>query len=552
MKTLKDHVMKPMLLSRRELLRLTGAAVAGSVCAPQLLLADETAAGKLGYVVGETTGRKVGMKVLADGGNAIDAVVAAALAAAVAAPHQTGIGGYGMCALLALDGGKRIVAVDGNSAAPAAMRADAFQPGPDGKVPGGVNHAGWLSAGVPGVLAGLQLALDRFGTRRLGELLQPAIAVARDGFPWPKNLAALVRGKRAFQQDAGSRKLFFPNGRPLPPGEVFKNPELAEMLTTLAKANSVESFYRGDIAQRIADGFQKNGGLVTVKDMAAYRARLVEAVTMRWGGFTIHTAPLTAGGLSVLQMLRTMQAMNWEKMPDSLPRTQARIEAMRLAWRDRLTLLGDPDFSKVPVIRLLSEDYARESANKITAAVKAGKFLAHGVTPNPHAGTVNLSAADQQGNFVAVTLTHGGAFGACVTVEGLGLTLGHGMSRFDPNPGHPNAPGPGKRPLHNMVPTVVTRDGTAVLAIGGTGGRKIPNALLEVLTQFVVLGKPIAASIAAPRLHTEGDRALSFEKAWPATETRGLRQLGYTVKTGGSANISAVALEDGLLHTAQR
>jgi gamma-glutamyltranspeptidase/glutathione hydrolase len=126
------------------------------------------------------------------------------------------------------------------------------------------------------------------------------------------------------------------------------------------------------------------------------------------------------------------------------------------------------------------------------------------------------------------------------------------MSRFDPRPTHANAPGPGKRPLHNMVPTIVTRNGTAVLAIGGAGGRKIPNALLEILMHFVVLGKPLAASIAAPRLHTEGDATLAFEKSWPATETYGLRQLGYLVKTGGSATMSAVARENGQLHSAQR
>ncbi len=193
--------------------------------------------------------------------------------------------------------------------------------------------------------------------------------------------------------------------------------------------------------------------------------------------------------------------MNWEQMPEGLPRIHARVEAMRLAWRDRLTLLGDPDFAKVPVARLLSDDYARESAERISAAVKAGKILAHTVTPRAHAGTIHLSAADRHGNFAALTLSHGNGFGACVTVEGLGLTLGHGMSRFDPNPAHPNAPGPGKRPLHNMVPTVVTRDGKTVLAVGGTGGRKIPNALLEVLTQFVVLSQPLAAALAAPPAH---------------------------------------------------
>jgi gamma-glutamyltranspeptidase/glutathione hydrolase len=247
-----------------------------------------------------------------------------------------------------------------------------------------------------------------------------------------------------------------------------------------------------------------------------------------------------------------MRALDWEKLPGGLVQTHARIEAARLAWRDRLTLLGDPDFGKIPVDRLLSADYARESAAQITAAIKDGKPLAHAVAPRPQSGTISLSAADKLGNFVALTLTHGDAFGARVTVEGLGLTLGHGMSRFDTNPAHPNAPGPGKRPLHNMVPTIVTRDGAPILAIGGRGGRKIPNALLEVLTRYVVLGEPLGTAIAAPRMHTEGSTAVSFEKSWPAGEADALTKLGYKVTTAASANLSAVALAPGGLVSIQR
>jgi len=491
-------------LTRRDLLKLGGTVTLGSLAVPNSFAAE--IGGGPGIVVGETTGERVGLRVLEDGGNAVDAVVAAALTAAVAAPHQTGIGGYGMCAVVAMDEGRRIVAIDGNSAAPAAMTKDIFKPEPNGKVPGRVNEHGWLAAGVPGVLAGLQLVLDRFGTRKFGELVQPAITIAREGIEWRQNLADVISRNPMFQNDAGSRKLFFPNGNALQAGERFKNPELAELLGTLAEANSVEAFYRGDIAQRIADGFQKNGGLVTAQNLAAYRARIAETLTLTWGEHTLHTAPLTAGGLSVLQMLRAMQAMNWDKLPDGLSRTQAKIEAMRLAWRDRLTKLGDPEFAKVPIAQLLSDDYARESADQILAAVKAGKFLAHSVTANGQSGTIHLSAADRDGNFVALTLTHGETFGSCVMVDGLGLTLGAGMARFDPRPDHPNGPSPRKRPLHNMVPTIVTRGGQPVLAVGGAGGRMIPNALLEVLTQFVVLGQPLAASIAAPRLHTEGMR----------------------------------------------
>ena len=498
--------------------------------------------------------------MLADGGNAIDAVVAAALAACVAAPHSVGIGGYGMSAVIAFEGGRRLIAIDGNTTAPAAMRADMFRPDAKGKLPRGFSQAdpydstGWLFAGVPGIPAGLQLALDRCGTRGFGELARPAIALARDGFPWPQDLADVLQAGRArFERDPGTRALFLPQGRPVAAGELFKNPDLAAMLARLAEANSVEAFYRGDIADLIAEGFRKNGGLVTRKDLASYRARPVEPLTMTLGGAAIHTAPLTAGGLTVLQMLATLRAMKWEKMPAGLPRTHARAEAMRIAWRDRSALLGDPDFVEVPTARLLSEDYARESAERVLAAVKDGRmFLAHEAAPRAQAGTIHLSAADRQGNFASLTLTHGNNFGARVTVPGLGLTLGHGMSRFDPDPAHPNAPGPGKRPLHNLCPTIVTRDGRAVLAVGGSGGRMIPNGLLEVLIQGLMFDQPLAAAIAALRLHTEGAPALSLEKAWPADEAEALRGLGYSVDFAASAHMNGVALENGGLRKARR
>jgi gamma-glutamyltranspeptidase/glutathione hydrolase len=291
--------------------------------------------------------------------------------------------------------------------------------------------------------------------------------------------------------------------------------------------------------------------LVTAEDLAEYRARIVAPLTMESGGWTVHTPPLTAGGLTVLQALQLLRALRWHEWPNA-SRTHARIEALRLAWHDRLTLLGDPNFSNVPQAKLLSADYAEECAQKIEATVKAGKLISSSVSSRDDGGTIHLSAADDAGNFAAITLTHGNSFGARVTVDGIGLTLGHGMSRFDPHPDHPNSPGPGKRPLHNMCPTIVTRDGKPVLAVGGRGGRKIPNAVFELLTQFVVLEQPLATAIAAPRLHTEGRVALEFEKSWPADETSALEKVGYTVKTGGSATLSAVALEQGSLRAAMR
>lgn len=540
--------------SRRTFLLKAAAASLAPTVAPRLLVGALRSESSNGYVVGEPGVEGIGAKILAEGGNAFDALVATTLAGAIMQPHQTGIGGYAVHAMIAHDGGRKLTALDANSTAPAAMSADIFKPGADGKVPGRVNEHGWLATGVPGLIAGMHLVAKQFGTRPFSAALQPSIKLLRDGFPFAGGSASAIKAAAArMGNDPGSRKIYYPDGKPLAAGATYRNPELAELLETLAKANSVEPFYRGDIAQRIADGFQKNGGLVTTKDLAAYQAKLVEPLPLKWDEqTTVHTVPLTCGGLTTLQMLAALRALDWGKMPVGLKRTHARIEAMRLAWRDRLTLLGDPDFVKVPQAKLLSEDYARECAEKIQTTVKSGKFLAHAVTAQDHGGTLSFSAVDKLGNFIALTLTHGNGFGAQVTVDGLGLTLGHGMSRFDPHPGHPNAPGPGKKPLHNMAPTLITRAGRPVIAVGGRGGRKIPNSVLQFLTQSVVLGKSLDESMNAPRIHTEGTTAVEFEPKWIAGDLEGLKKIGYTVKTAGAATLSAVALEDGELRAAMR
>jgi gamma-glutamyltranspeptidase/glutathione hydrolase len=532
----------PTILSRRRFLAQTG----GMLAASSWVRADLRPASENGFVVGEPVVEGIGAKILADGGNAVDALIATALAGAITQPHQTGIGGYATHGMFAMDGGKRIAALDANTMAPAAFTKDIFKPDAQGRVPEARNYHGWLSTGVPGVIAGLKLALDEFGTMSFGEVLAPAIRLARDGFPLHASLAGtMARMKASFEKDAGSSRLYLPGGAAPAAGSLFKNPELADVLDTLAKANSIEPFYRGDIAQRIAEGFSKNGGLVTKEDLAAYRARLVEPLRLSWGEHTIHTPPLGCGGISVLQMLAILKALKWDTIADGRERLVLRVEAMRLAWRDRLTLLGDPNFSAVPQAKLLSDDYAAECAEKIRATVKAGQILEPDFKTSTQGGTLNFSACDKHGNIATLTLTHGDGFGAHVTIDGLGLTLGHGMSRFDPRPEHPNVPGPRKRPLHNMVPMLITKGSQPVVAIGGRGGRRIPNAMLEFLTQHVVRGRPFGESLASPRLHTEGGKAVEHQKAWPKPSIDALNKAGYTVKIGGSATLSGVALENG-------
>lgn len=532
----------PTVLSRRHFLAQTG----GMLAASSWVRAELRPASENGHVVGEPVVEGIGAIILADGGNAVDALIATALAGAITQPHQTGIGGYATHGMFAMDGGRRIAALDANTMAPAAFTKDIFKPDAQGRVPDARNYHGWLSTGVPGVIAGLKLALDEFGTMSFGDVLAPAIRLAREGFQLPASLAGtMARMKASFEKDAGTARLYLPGGAAPAAGSLFKNPQLADVLDTLAKANSIEPFYRGDIAQCIAEGFSKNGGLVTKEDLAAYRARWVEPLRLSWGAHTIHTPPLGCGGITVLQMLAILKALKWDTITDGRERLVLRVEAMRLAWRDRLTLLGDPDFGDVPQAKLLSEDYAAECAEKIRAAVKSGQILEPGFKTSTQGGTLNFSASDKHGNIATLTLTHGDGFGAHVTVDGLGLTLGHGMSRFDPRPDHPNAPGPRKRPLHNMVPMLITKGSQPVVAIGGRGGRRIPNAMLEFLTQHVMRGRPFGESLASPRLHTEGGKLVEHQKAWPKPSIDALNKAGYAVKTGGSATLSGVALENG-------
>jgi gamma-glutamyltranspeptidase/glutathione hydrolase len=528
------------LIDRRRALTLMGAGLTAG--AP--LRAEERAGG--GCVVGWPEAAKAGQGILDAGGNAVDAAVGAALVATVVAPQMCGIGGYGGHMVLALGAKKTVTAIDFNTAAPAAARPEMFPLDAIGAVKGRINEHGWLAAGVPGVLAGMQLALDRYGTLPFRTVVQPAIGFARDGFVVETGLANSIRGARAgLLKEPASAKLLLDGGEVPRSGTRLRNPDLARMLESLAKDNSVAAFYHGEFARIIAAAMKEHGGLVTAADLAAYEARELEPLKLEWRGYTIHTAPLTAGGLTVLQALGTMRAFGWDTLAALDGKsTHAQLEALRLAWHDRLRFLGDPLRVKVPVDELLSEAHAKDAARLVETAVRDGKPAPAATDGRGAGGTIHLNAADRYGNMVALTLTHGNAFGAQVTVEGLGLTLGHGMSRFEPKPGHPNSPGPGKRPLHNMCPTVVTKAGRPALALGGRGGRKIPNSVFELLLRFVGRGASLEDALAAGRLHTEGGMKVGLDPRCSDKDVEYLRGIGYAVERSPGAVVSAVALDE--------
>ena len=501
-------------MTRRNALKLTCGVALG---AAHVVARAEDGTG--GIVMGEPKAAEVGNRVLQNGGNAVDAIVAGALAGALHAPNQYGIGGYGGHMIVRPANGA-VTCIDFDTTAPTG-----------GKV---ATH-GWQASGVPGILAGLQRALHRFGTRPFKELVQPAIELAENGFSIPQGLANAIRSReKELKSDPASAKLYFPKDN------VLRNPDLARMLQRLASQNSVRDFYEGQIARTIADAFAKNGGLVTAKELAQYKALELQPLSLQWKDFTICTAPLPAGGLTVLRMFGILK-----ELPLELIDEHAVLETMRVAWHERLTQLGDkvsPDALQ-PVGPL---------ADRVKAAVTNGTRVQQATVSQPHRGTVHLNAVDTKGNVVALTLTHGNAFGACVTVDGLGLTLGHGMSRFVSDAGHPNAPAAGRRPLTNMCPTLVLRDSKPVLALGAAGGRLIVDTVFHVLWNFVG-GKDFQEAVRAPRWHTEGGTELTLEKTWPDSVRHRFEKLGYELKPGGAAVARAIApAENGIWQAAAR
>ncbi len=507
--------------TRRELLAFAGRAALAGALAPRLAFAaEEKSAQPFGAVVGDPVAAKIGETVLRDGGNAIDAAIAAAFAAGIRAPHNSGLGGYGGHAMIALAGGKKVTAIDFNSTAPGAARADMFPLDAEGRVVGNTNTIGWLAAGVPGVAAGLDLALQRYGTRPLRAVMAPAIQLCESAAH-----AAPVKG---IDDDAAAARR--------------RNTALLGLLRSIAERNSTDSLYRGDHARTIAQAFNRSGGLVTGDDLASFRARELAPLSLEWNGATIHTVPLTATGLLLLEAFSILKALDWPKLA-APHRAHARLEALRLAWADRLATFGDPEQVRVPVDKFLSPGYARQQADKVASAMREARPVPLNVEPSRAGGTTNISAVDRAGNMIAITVTHGGSYGAKVVVPELGLVLGHGMSRFDPRPGRPNSIGPGKRPITNMCPSIVTRDSVPVFAVGGAGGTRIPNSVFEVVLNTVGLGAPLETAMAAPRLNTDGTLALGLDKFHSEQDRAYFTALGYKVATTPSALVSAVSFD---------
>jgi gamma-glutamyltranspeptidase/glutathione hydrolase len=544
----------------------------------------------------EQLASQVGARVLAEGGNAVDAAVAASFALAVTLPQAGNLGGGGFLVLWLpgsspargrlgcesapaaerRQGGGVAVAVNFRETAPLAISADLFL-GPDGRVDRRLATRGLLSTGVPGTPAGLLLAQRCYGRLSRQTVLAPAIALAEQGFVVGKELAdSLQQAAPLLQADPTSRTLFFqpaqrPDGPPQPygPGELLRQPELAGTLRRLA-ADGEAGFYRGPVAHRLVGLMRDGGGLIRQADLERYRAQLVPPLQGRFRGHPVLTMPPpSGGGVTLLMLLGLLEPMPLEELGQGSAAALHRLaEAMNLAYRDRNRWLGDPDQIAMPLERLLSRAYLNQLRQTIrldrhrpAAELDPATARAAGEGPN----TTHLSVADREGGLVATTTTLNFAYGNGIAVPGAGFLLNNEIDDFTLQPGAANAYGlvqgdanrvaPGRRPLSSMTPTLVFRpDGSPWLATGSPGGSRIITTVLQVLLGRIVHGLNLAGAVAAPRMHSQlwPDR-LQLEEGFSPDSRRLLEAKGHALVEGpamGSANSVEVLSEGGSLGVA--
>jgi gamma-glutamyltranspeptidase / glutathione hydrolase len=512
----------------------------------------------------EARASRIGVEVLQQGGNAVDAAVAVGFALAVTHPQAGNIGGGGFM-VIHLAEHNEDVAIDYRETAPAATTRDVFLDEKGEPDPRKSRDSG-LGIGVPGTVAGLALALERYGSGKftLAQLIAPGLAAARNGVLVEDNLAdVLPAAQPRLARWPSTAKIFLnPDGVVLGAGQSLIQADLAASLDAIAREGP-RAFYQGPIAEKIVAAVRGAGGLMTLDDLKAYRPVIRSPVRGTYRDYQIVAMPPpSSGGVHLIEMLNVLEGYPLSRLgAGSVSALHVMIEAMKRAYADRAEFLGDPDVVAVPVERLTSKSYAADLRRSIDAKratpsrdIRAGQPVAV-----EGANTTHYSVVDAAGNAVANTYTLNLNFGVGLVAEGTGILLNDELDDFAAKPGAPNAygllggaanaPGPGKRPLSSMTPTIVLKDGKPYLVTGSPGGSTIITTVLQVITNVVDFDMDIARAVAAPRIHHQWlPDAVGAEQAVPAETVRGLEQLGHTVvrrPNWGSAN-SIMMTPDGV------
>lgn len=523
----------------------------------------EPARARHGMVVStDPLASEVGVEILRKGGHAVDAAVAVGFALAVVHPAAGNLGGGGFMLIHDARLGTE-VSVDYREKAPAAARPDMYLDD-RGEFRAERSTVGHLASAVPGSVAGLHLAWRRYGRLSWAQLLEPAIRLAREGFPVSHELHRSLKSARSLlERFPESRRVFLRHGDVYQEGEWFRQPELAQTLEEIAREGP-GAFYRGTIAAKIVREMQAHGGLITREDLAEYQAVFRPPVSGTYREVeVISMGPPSSGGVVLLSMLHMIEPFPVRALGrNSSELIHLKAEVMRRAFADRARYLGDPDFQSLPVAGLLSRNYARDRGATIRGDYAS---VSQEISPgHPHAfepeATTHYSIVDEEGNAVAATTTLNGSYGSGVTIPEAGFLMNNEMDDFTARPGTPNMYGliqgeanaiaPGKRPLSAMTPTFVKKKGRLFLVLGSPGGPTIINNVFQVILEVVDFGRNIQQAVDNPRIHHQWlpDELVVEEDALVRDVRRALEKKGHVIRVRpdfGGVNAILVDAESG-------
>jgi gamma-glutamyltranspeptidase / glutathione hydrolase len=462
---------------------------------------------------------KIGVDVLKKGGNAVDAAVAVALALAVVYPEAGNLGGGGFMLIRFKDG--KTAAIDYREMAPAAATRDVFVDKEGNLIRGeGGSTVGYRASGVPGTPAGLDLAYQKYGSKKIlwKDLVEPARSLAQNGYVLSYRLAELFQSyKTTLEKYEDSKRIFLNGGKMFAEGDVLKQPDLALTLGRMQKSGAKE-FYTGRTAELIAADMKRNNGLITLEDLKNYEAKERTPLRGSYRGYEIITMPPpSSGGIVMLQVLNMLENYDLRQLGyNSAQKYHLLAEAMRRAFADRAEFMGDPDFARIPTAQLIDKNYAKQRAATINPrqATQSADVKAGSVTISEGTETTHFTVVDGDGNVVTNTYTINDLYGSRVTAKGTGVLLNDEMDDFAARPGKPNMFGliqgeknavqPKKRPLSSMTPTIVLRkDGTVWFALGARGGPRIITAVLQSVINMIDYDMNIQEAIDAPRVHQQ-------------------------------------------------
>ncbi|MGH9405850.1 MAG: gamma-glutamyltransferase [Terriglobia bacterium] len=515
------------------------------MCALSVLAgAYEPVAARHGMVVSsEARASEAGVDILRQGGNAVDAAVAVGFALAVTYPFAGNLGGGGFMLIRMADGAS--VMIDYREEAPGAASRNMYLDAQGRLIPN-ASIVGARASGVPGTVAGLALAEQKYGKLGLARVMAPAIRLADAGFPVSYWLSKSLRSHQSLlTQFSNSRRIYLRDGNEYQPGEIFRQPELARTLREIARRGAA-GFYQGEIARDISATERRLDGAITLADLAQYRAITRQPLEGHFRGYTILSdPPPSSGGTALIEMLNILEPLDLGQ-PDSYASMHLIIEAQRRAYADRARYMGDADFVSVPVKRLVSTPYAATLRQQILSSRPDAPLPPAEQASAESSNTTHFSVIDADGDAVANTYTLNNGYGSGVTVDHAGFLMNDEMDDFTSRPGTPNmfgliqseanAVAPRKRPLSSMTPTIVLENGKPRLILGSPGGGTIINTVLEVALDSLVYHMDILRAVMEPRFHDQWtpDRVVLERGGFSADTIEKLRYSGYHIVERGA------------------